>query len=96
MHTYRERREVRITPRPAAVEADYRPWLWGRNGMARVSLVEVTYLQGTPEVRGLVSLNAYSKRSEGGASPLVLGYLSPDDARAIAAALVAAADEAER
>ena len=84
---------VTITPRPGAAEADVRPYLWGRNRYALLARVEAWALQGTPEVRGLVGLQAYSKRSDD--SPCHLSYLSPDDARAIARALLAAADAAE-
>lgn len=85
---------VPITPTPDAVRADARPYLWGRNRYALLARVEAWAQPRTATAPGAVSLLAYSKRSDD--SPCHLSYLSPADARAIAAALLAAADEAHR
>lgn len=88
---------VTITPREGSAERGDAPYLWGRNRYARLARVEVhahPNVGGVPEYPPVVNLNAYSKRGDD--SPCHLSCLSPDDARAIAAALLAAADEAER
>lgn len=79
-------RTVPIVPRPDAPE----PYLWGRNRYARVARIEAWATDGP---HPCVSLNAYSKRSDD--SPCHVSNLSPDDARAIAAALIEAAEAAE-
>ena len=87
MHT------VAIELRPEA-EGIAEPFLWGRNRLARLRIVE-TFGYATRSGVTVVSLDAYSKR-EGDGSPCNLSNLSPADARAIAAALIAAADDAEK
>ena len=92
--------DVAITPREGCRERSDEPYLWGRNRYARLARVtahgrpRVAMSGGMPTYPPVVSLNAYSKRSDD--SPCHLSNLSPADARAIAAALIAAADDAEK
>lgn len=91
---------VTVTPREGSAERSDEPYLWGRNRYARLARVvahargRVAMPGGMPTYPPVVSLDAYSKR--GDESPCHLGNLSPADARAIAAALIAAADDAEK
>ena len=84
---------VHIADRVARSE-DYEPFLWGRNRYARLGRVEVlggAYRSG----RQYVDVRAYSAGRPDADSPCSMSMLTPDQARELAAALIAEADRAE-
>lgn len=88
-------RSVAIAP-PARRREDFEPFLWGRNRYARLGRVDVLAWPNASE-GPRVSLDAYSAGGVARYSdpPVTLNGLTPAQAREIAAALMAAADEAE-